>query len=423
MGRMRRRMSRKRRLSLVVLATLLALSAGPSASLTSSAARAEERQAAREQVGKPVQAAQQLLKQKKFGEALAKLQQADAVAGKTPYETYVIAATRAAVTLDAGDSPGAIKALETVLSTGILPPPEAVKRIAILAELSYRVKDYPAVVAHAERYSKEGGKDEEPRLLMAQAYFLQNDFADAATTSRAVLHEEEAAGRPPGEAVLQMLASSEYRQKNESGYVDALKQLVGAYPKPQYWRDLLSAVQHKPGFSDRFALDIDRLMAATGAMDAPGQYMEAAQLALQAGLPGDAKVVLDKGYAAGVLGKGEGADRQQRLAEMARRQSSEDSKGLAQLAQEAAAAPDGLPWVKLGEAYASYGQYEKAIPAFQEGIKKGGLKSPDDAKLHLGIAYLHAKQPAKAKEVLGAVKSADGARDLAQLWLIEAGVK
>jgi hypothetical protein len=51
------------------------------------------------------------------------------------------------------------------------------------------------------------------------------------------------------------------------------------------------------------------------------------------------------------------------------------------------------------------------------------LGYPDDAKLHLGIAYLFAKQPAKAKEVLGSVKSANGAHDLAQLWLIQAGMR
>ena len=384
---------------------------------------AEGKQTAREQVGRPVQAAEQLLKQRKFKEALAKLQEADAVADKTPYEVYVIAATRAVAYLDTADYPATIKSLELVLSTGILPPAEALQRVETLAQLSYQVKNYPAVVEYAERYYRDGGKDEQPRLLAAQAYYLQNDFAGAAKTSRAVLRDAEKAGKPPGEPVLQMLASSEYQQKNDGGYVDALKRLAAAYPKPHYWRDLLAAVQRKPGFAGRFALDADRLMAAAGAMDTPDRYMEAAQLALQAGLPGDAKSLLDKGYATGVLGQGAAAERQQRLAAMADRQSSADINGLAQLAKEAGAAANGLPWVKLGEAYASYGQYDNAVAALQKGIQKGGLKYPEDAKLHLGIAYLQAKQPAKAKEMLSSVTGADGAQDLAQLWLILGGVK
>ena len=386
-------------------------------------AAAQRGQAAREQVGKPVQAAEQLLKQKKLKEALAKLQEADAVPKKSPYEVYVIEATRAAVDLEGADDPAAIKALEAVLSTGIPAPAEALQRVATLAQLAYRIKDYPSAVAYAGRYYEEGGKDAAPRLLMAQAYYLEDDFADAARTSRLVLQEAEEAGKPPSETVLQMLVSSEYKQKNDAGYGDALKRLVAAYPKPQYWLDLLAAVQRKPGFAGRLALDLDRLMAAMGAMDRPDQYMEAAQLALQAGLPGDAKAFLDKGYASGVLGRGTEAGRQQRLAEMASRQSAEDAKGLAALAKEAAAAATGLPWVRLGEAYASYGQYDNAAAALQKGIAKGGLKYPDDAKLHLGVAYLEAKQSEKAKATLSAVRAADGAQDLAQLWLIAGGVK
>jgi len=46
------------------------------------------------------------------------------------------------------------------------------------------------------------------------------------------------------------------------------------------------------------------------------------------------------------------------------------------------------------------------------------LPHPDDAELHLGVAYFAAKQGENAKAALSAVTAADGARDLAQLWLI-----
>ena len=97
--------------------------------------------------------------------------------------------------------PAAIKALEAVVTTGILPPADALQRVKSLAQLSYQIKDYPAVVAHAERYYKAGGNDPEPRLLMAQAYFLQNDFADAAKISRSVLADGAKAGTAPSESV------------------------------------------------------------------------------------------------------------------------------------------------------------------------------------------------------------------------------
>ena len=52
------------------------------------------------------------------------------------------------------------------------------------------------------------------------------------------------------------------------------------------------------------------------------------------------------------------------------------------------AKPTGDSDVKLGAAYLSYGENDKAIEALQRGIGKGGVKDPDEAGLLLGIAYL-----------------------------------
>ena len=396
---------------LALLALFLGLAPGAGA--------APAKQTAREQVGKPVEAAEQLIKQKKLKEALAKLAEADAVPDKSPYEVYIIEATRAVVDVETADYPAAIKAIEAVLSTGILPPTEALQRRATLVELAYQAKDFAAVVTDAERYYEAGGEEPAPRLLMAQAYYLQNDFADAARASRLVLQNEQKTGKPPSESVLQMLASSAYKQKDEAGYVDALKGLVASHPKQQYWVELLDAVRRRPSFADRLALDLDRLKAAVGAMERPEQYMEAAQLALEAGLPADAKALLDQGYAAGILGQGAGAERQRRLADMAKRESAGDDEGLMRLTRAAEAAANGVSWIKLGDVYASDGRYERAIAAYQKGVAKGGLAHPDDAQLHLGVAYLAAKEPEKARAALAAVSGDDGARDLAQLWLLE----
>jgi hypothetical protein len=52
----------------------------------------------------------------------------------------------------------------------------------------------------------------------------------------------------------------------------------------------------------------------------------------------------------------------------------------------------------------------------QQGITKGGLKRPEDAKLHLGIAQLIAGDNAKAQATLKGVSGNDGTGDLARLW-------
>lgn len=47
------------------------------------------------------------------------------------------------------------------------------------------------------------------------------------------------------------------------------------------------------------------------------------------------------------------------------------------------------------------------------------MKRPDDARLHLGYAYLLAGQKAKAAQTFKAVQGTDGSADLARLWLLQ----
>jgi Flp pilus assembly protein TadD len=54
----------------------------------------------------------------------------------------------------------------------------------------------------------------------------------------------------------------------------------------------------------------------------------------------------------------------------------------------------------------------------EQGIKKGGLKRPEDAKLLLGYAQFQAGQRAKAAQTLKGVQGNDGPADLARLWTL-----
>ena len=66
------------------------------------------------------------------------------------------------------------------------------------------------------------------------------------------------------------------------------------------------------------------------------------------------------------------------------------------------------------------GQKAKGLQLMQQGISKGGLKRPEDAKLHLGIAQLTAGENAKAQATLKTVSGNDGTSDLARLWALYA---
>jgi tetratricopeptide (TPR) repeat protein len=120
-----------------------------------------------------------------------------------------------------------------------------------------------------------------------------------------------------------------------------------------------------------------------------------------------------------VLGSGSDGDQQRKLRDTATKQALDDQKIFAQNVKDATAARDGNGLVGLGYAMVTAGQFDKGIALMEQGIKKGGLKQPEEARLHLGIAYLAAGQKAKAIDTFKAVQG-DASGDLARLWLIHA---
>ena len=383
-----------------------------------SSAYAQE--AVRPEIGKPLQAASALLKSNKFKDALAKIREVDSVPNKTANETYLIESMRGSAASGAGDNDTIIKSFESVIASGKAPAATQLKLIEALAGAHYRARDYATTNKWATRYLREGGSNSQIRTLLIQSYFQSGDFANSAKESLIDIQADEKAGRTPSEEKLQLLANSYLRQKNSNGYIATIEKLLNYYPKKSLWADVISRLQRKSGFSDRLALDVYRLQLATGNLTATNDYMEMSQLALQAGFPGEAKKVVDEGYANGALGKGTDVDRQKRLRDLVEKRVAENQKVITGSAEEAAgnAAKDGNALVNLGYNLFTSGQVAKGISLMEAGIKKGELKRPDDAKLRLGTALIQSGQKAKGAQVLKSVQGTDGAHDLANLWVI-----
>ena len=159
-------------------------------------------------------------------------------------------------------------------------------------------------------------------------------------------------------------------------------------------------------------------LAVEGNLTTSADYLEMAQLLLQAQLPAEAKTVVDKGYASGVLGTGPEAARQQRLRDLTNKNVVEAKASIAKRAADAAAAKDGNDLVTIGTEYASMGQFDQGIDLIQQGIAKDNLKHPEDAKLRLGVALLQSgKNKPKAVQTLHSVQGTDGAPDVARLYI------
>lgn len=404
---------------LLAAATTILLAAGLIAFAHGARAQGETpKESVRTDLAKPLQAAQELLNNKKYAEALAKVGEADAISGKNPYESFLVERYRGAAAIGAGDNALAAKSFEAAVAYPQIGAKDAKFLTEALVSIHYHAKDFRNVVTWGEKALKLPDVPRDIRLKVAQSYYFLNDYARAASDFGAIVTETEKAGQTPPEDQLRVWASAELKRGNNAGVVTCLEKLVTYYPKNEYWSDLIYRVETQKNFAERLVLDSYRLKFALGLLNAAAEYSDMADLANNAGFPVEALRVLDQGFESGALGKESPNDRQKKMRDAARREVEEEKK---RSAKGATTPKTGIALLNNGYDLVLKGDVENGLQMMERGVKSADLKYPEDAKLRLGIARAISGQSAKALEVLKTVQGDDGARDLARLWSLYAG--
>lgn len=370
-------------------------------------------EALRPEVGVPLQAAQALMKQGKSKEALAKLRDADKVANKTPNEAYLIERVRAAAASSAGDYDTAAKAFETLIASGKLSATEKAQFSEGLIGIYMRAKEFGKANEAINRQLKDHD-DPKLRAFLIQNYYQSGNLSGAETE----LNNMQKGGRTLSEDQLGLLANIYLKKNDKVGYVNTIEKLAASYPKPSYWTDLLNRVVGKPGFSQRLNIDVYRLKLANNLIKKPSEYLEMAQLVIQAKAPAEAIKIIDKGYKAGALGVGADAARHQRLKDLAEKTLAEDNKNAAVNEAALVKAKDNDGLAAMGYGLVQAGQADKGLKMMEDAIKAGGLRNPEDAKLHLGEAYAVAGKKSQAISTLKGVGGTDGMAEVARYWIM-----
>jgi tetratricopeptide (TPR) repeat protein len=409
----------------IALALTLAMGTVSGAALLSaSAAQAADAPANKvttKAVAEPLKKAQEAMKNKQWDAALTEIKKAQASEKKTPFEAYQIDEFLSYVLVQQKKFTEATPVFERMLNSGFMPPDQVDDRTKTVAQLHFQNKDYKKAVEWGKKYLEKHPGDETISVLVGQSYYVQNDYKNAAATMSGVVANAEKGGRTPQENWLQIVLSSHFKLDNKDGIADALKKLVRYYPKPEYWENLLDIYRRKNS-GDRVTLGFYRLMSDVGTLKQADDYMETAQLAMDAGVPGEAQAVMEKGVQNGTLKSDDKTTqgRYDRLLAGAKKSAATDKSQLPQLAKEAEKATQGQAYVALGQAYLSYGMYDEAIDAMKKGIAKSGVTDVDEAQISLGIAYLRKGQKDLARQAFKTVKDDSKWHDLAEMWEIRA---
>ena len=371
------------------------------------------------EVGKPLKAAQDDLKKNDYSGALDQLKTADALPKKSPYEQHLIHEMEGYAYVRTKQYTQAAKALEPGLTDGFLDKAQIPQRTVALAQLNYQVKNYDKAIQFGTEAIDKGWADAQMPTLVGQAYYLKSDWKGVQRFEKSQIAAGEKKGTAPSNESLQLLLSSCIKLNDESCENTALQELVVYHPKPEYWQQLLYGM-FKTVKNDRNLLQTYRLASEVDVLKRPEDYTDFAQLAIEAGSPGEAEQVIEKGMQLNIFPDSRTKGKAQRLLADAKKAAVRDQATLGKSAREAATASSGQEDVGVGLAYFGYQQYDKAIQALTQGIAKGGLKSASEAHLLLGIAQLKAGNKTAALQSFKAVKGDATLERLATLWSLRA---
>jgi len=368
-------------------------------------------------VAKPLQAAQNASKARKWAEFLSNLRTADATAGKTAYDTFIINELTAFCALSSNDVAAATRAYEANLASPFAADKIA-QRTRDLAKIYFNARDYKKTVEVGRDAIAKGYGDADTFLVVAQSYYQMNDFRNAREFVGNWIKDQERRGQRPRENAIQIYVTSCMRLKDEACTAAGFEKLVTYYPNPAGWANLMQTL-----FASRneaAAFNAYRLATDVGAMRTGDDYTEMAQRALEKGLPGEALSTLEAAFARKVFTDKRDIDRNTRLLNTTKDRAAADRASLAKQDRDAAAGKSADADLRVGQAFMSYGQYPQAITAIRRGITKGNAADPAEAQLVLGIALLKSGNKAEAGRVLRAVKGDAELQRVAKLWSLRA---
>lgn len=375
------------------------------------------------ELAQPLTQAQAAVGKRMYTEAITKLKEADANPKKTPWDQHVINELSLYADANTHDYADAAKVTEAIVADGFTDSAETKERIKELARIYYRLNDYGKAALYAQRAIQGAFADSTTYVIASESSYLKGDFQAALRFTNSQIEQEIHKGDIPTETQLNIVLNSCIKLEDPPCTTQALERMVSYHPRPEYWQSLINTLyQTKQALSDDgVMLDIYRLSDEVGAIGRPQDYTDMAKLALEQGFPGEAQQVLEKGFTKGLFTDERARSLNQRLLEKAKTESAADQASLAKLERDASKAKTGDKEAALGVAYLSYRQYDKAVQALREGLTKGGVKSPAQTQLLLGIAELKSGDRDAAIQAFRTVNGNDQVLErLANLWSVHA---
>ena len=203
-----------------------------------------------------------------------------------------------------------------------------------------------------------------------------------------------------------------FQQENFSKVRDIQKILLIHYPKKRYWFSLAGAYTEL-GEDEKLIYAYDAAHTQN-MLEKSVEFVTMAQLYMQAEVPYKAATLLDTEIKNGRVDKSE---KNYRLLSQAYTLAAEDEKALPALKAAAKISDEGEMDLRLGNAYLNLAMYGDCVTSVRAGLKKGKIKSPDNAQISLGMCLYNEKEYLDAIKAFKAASKTNRSRRIAGQWI------
>ena len=404
------------KISLAVIATVLAAGgafAQDDERAERDAQKTKQAQAVSKEVYDKIQKAQEQVDAKDYQGALRALNSLYNPDKLTEYEQANVLNYIGFVYYNMEDIPNAIKIYEKMVAIPSLEPQMAKQTMYTLAQLYTMEENYQKALTTLDRwFALEPNPAPEPFILKAQNLYQMQRYKDMIEPIKNAMRVARERDKPIKEDWYTLLNFAYFQEEEYAEVRDIQKILLERWPKKRYWFSLAGAYTELG--------EDNNLIASYGAahdqgmLEQESELVTMAQLYMQAEVPYKAATLLEKEMEAGRVSK---SAKNYRLLSQAWMLSMEDERAIPALKEAARLSDDGELDVRLGNTYLNLAKYDECIDAVQAGLRKGGLKNPDNAQISLGMCLYNKRRYQAAIEAFRAASKTPRSRKIAQQWI------
>ena len=410
------------RISHAICLTLMcaALAVNPAAAQDDDAAKRESQrqktkqaQAVSKEVYDRITKAQELVDAKDYQGALKSLNSLYNPDKLTEYEQANVLNYIGFVYYNMDDITNAIRTYERMVAIPSLEDQMKKQTTYTMAQLFTMEEQYEKALSTLDKwFILETNPAPEPFILKAQNLYQVQRYSAMIEPIRNAMRVAEARQKPIKEDWYVLLNFAYFTLEDYRQVRDIQKILLVNWPKKRYWFSLAGAfteLGEDENLINAYAAANDQRM-----LEKESELVTMAQLFLQREVPFKAGQLLETEMASGRVSKNA---KNYRLLSQAWQLSMEDEKAIPALEEAARLSDEGELDVRLGNALLNTGEYSDCVASVRNGIRKGGLKSPDNAQISLGMCLYNLRQYRASIEAFQTAAKTPRSRRVSNQWI------